>query len=113
MATDGLSDAFGGDEDQFQTFARRVQERIKEYGMEKGAASIPKWLEEKKSQASGDENTLPPGKDEAQRARRQTTASATRSSGRSEAPRAINRRGAYPCYLTPAKRSGPKCRATT
>jgi serine/threonine protein phosphatase PrpC len=58
LATDGLSDAFGGDEDQFHTFVRRLDERIKEHGMERVAASIPNWLDAKYSKASGDDITL-------------------------------------------------------
>ena len=57
MATDGLANAFA-DDVQFHTFARSLLDRIKEFGMQKVAASIPHWLNSFSEKGSGDDITL-------------------------------------------------------
>ena len=56
LATDGLSDSFAGPgEEEFQTFARSLVDRIREFGIERVAGSIPAWLDSFSRQGSGDD----------------------------------------------------------
>jgi len=59
LATDGLSDSFGGSENsEFHVFLRSLRDRLTEYGIEKVAASLPHWLSSYSDQGSGDDITL-------------------------------------------------------
>jgi len=59
LATDGLSDSFGGsDHPEFQRFVRSLRQRIGEYGIGKVAHSLPTWLSQYSDQGSGDDVTL-------------------------------------------------------
>jgi serine/threonine protein phosphatase PrpC len=59
LASDGLSDSFGGsDHPEFQRFVRSLRERIDEYGIGKVAASLPHWLTQFSERGSGDDITL-------------------------------------------------------
>jgi serine/threonine protein phosphatase PrpC len=59
LATDGLSDSFGGsDHPEFQRFVRSLRERIDDYGIGKVASSLPLWLSQYSEQGSGDDITL-------------------------------------------------------
>lgn len=59
LASDGLSDSFGGsDHPEFQRFVRSLRERINEYGIEKVAGSLPRWLTQFSERGSGDDITL-------------------------------------------------------
>ncbi|MDD1675716.1 MAG: protein phosphatase 2C domain-containing protein [Methanomicrobiales archaeon] len=59
LATDGLSDSFGGsDHAEFQRFVRSLRERIDQYGIGKVAASLPHWLSQFSDRGSGDDITL-------------------------------------------------------
>ncbi len=59
MASDGLSDSFGGsDHPEFQRFVRSLRARIDEFGIGKVVASLPGWLSQFSDQGSGDDITL-------------------------------------------------------
>jgi serine/threonine protein phosphatase PrpC len=59
LASDGLSDSFGGsDHPEFQRFVRSLRERIDEYGIGKVAGSLPHWLTQFSERGSGDDITL-------------------------------------------------------
>jgi serine/threonine protein phosphatase PrpC len=59
LASDGLSDSFGGsDHPEFQRFVRSLRERIDEYGIGKVASSLPQWLTQFSERGSGDDITL-------------------------------------------------------
>jgi serine/threonine protein phosphatase PrpC len=59
LATDGLSDSFAGPgEEEFQTFARSLVDRIHEYGIERVAGSLPGWLDSFSRDGSGDDITV-------------------------------------------------------
>lgn len=59
LATDGLSDSFGGSEShEFEIFLRSLQERVEEYGIERVARSIPAWMERYSELGSGDDITI-------------------------------------------------------
>jgi serine/threonine protein phosphatase PrpC len=59
LASDGLSDSFGGsDHPEFQRFVRSLRERIDEYGIGKVAGSLPLWLSQFSERGSGDDITL-------------------------------------------------------
>lgn len=59
LATDGLSDSFGGsDHPQFTTFVRSLGERIAEFGIGRVAQSLPGWLSAYSQRGSGDDITL-------------------------------------------------------
>ncbi len=59
LATDGLSDSFGGaDHGEFHRFLGSLQDRIQEYGMGEVARCIPQWLQMYSEQGSGDDITL-------------------------------------------------------
>jgi serine/threonine protein phosphatase PrpC len=59
MASDGLSDSFGGsNHPEFQRFVRSLRERIDEYGIGKVAGSLPHWLSQYSEGGSGDDITL-------------------------------------------------------
>jgi serine/threonine protein phosphatase PrpC len=59
LASDGLSDSFGGsDHPEFQRFVRSLRARIDEYGIGKVAGSLPEWLSQFSEQGSGDDITL-------------------------------------------------------
>jgi len=59
LATDGLSDSFAGPgEEEFLTFARSLVDRIREFGIERVAGSLPAWLESFSRQGSGDDITV-------------------------------------------------------
>lgn len=59
LATDGLSDSFGGSENtEFHTFVRSLRDRVTDYGIEKVAASLPYWLSSYSNEGSGDDITL-------------------------------------------------------
>jgi serine/threonine protein phosphatase PrpC len=59
LASDGLSDSFGGaDHPEFQRFVRSLRERIDEYGIGRVVTSLPCWLSQFSEQGSGDDITL-------------------------------------------------------
>ncbi|MDD1678950.1 MAG: protein phosphatase 2C domain-containing protein [Methanomicrobiales archaeon] len=59
LASDGLSDSFGGsDHPEFQRFVHSLRERIDEYGIGKVASSLPSWLSQFSERGSGDDITL-------------------------------------------------------
>jgi len=59
LATDGLSDSFAGPgEEEFQTFARSLVDRIREFGIERVAGSMPGWLDSFSRNGSGDDITV-------------------------------------------------------
>jgi serine/threonine protein phosphatase PrpC len=59
LATDGLSDSFGGSEHtEFQRFLGSVQDRIQEFGIGEVARFIPQWLTMYSERGSGDDITL-------------------------------------------------------
>lgn len=59
LATDGLSDSFGGsDHPEFTRFLRSLFERIEEFGIGKVAQSLPGWLSTYSQRGSGDDITL-------------------------------------------------------
>lgn len=59
LATDGLSDSFGGTESaEFGLFLRSLGDRIAEYGMERVSLSFPSWLERYSELGSGDDITI-------------------------------------------------------
>jgi Serine/threonine protein phosphatase len=59
LASDGLSDSFGGsDHAEFQRFVRSLRQRIDEYGIGKVAGSLPHWLSQFSERGSGDDITL-------------------------------------------------------
>jgi serine/threonine protein phosphatase PrpC len=59
LASDGLSDSFGGsDHPEFQRFVRSLRQRIDEYGIGRVAGSLPQWLSQFSERGSGDDITL-------------------------------------------------------
>jgi serine/threonine protein phosphatase PrpC len=59
LASDGLSDSFGGsDHPEFQRFVQSLRQRIDEYGIGRVAGSLPQWLSQFSEQGSGDDITL-------------------------------------------------------
>ncbi|MDH7593087.1 MAG: PP2C family serine/threonine-protein phosphatase [Methanomicrobiales archaeon] len=59
LATDGLSDSFGGSESpEFEVFLKSLGERIGEYGIERVAGSLPSWLAQYSELGSGDDITI-------------------------------------------------------
>jgi serine/threonine protein phosphatase PrpC len=57
LATDGLTNAFA-DQTQLHTFVRSLDERVRQYGQSKVAASLPGWLDHYSEFGSGDDITL-------------------------------------------------------